>query len=116
MRRIGVLTPMAAGPPWRGRKAITMPTDRIPVSVAGAMYVVNTGLIMVYWIRRFRNRHSGETFEVTSDEQYLPSLRRRIVIECGREPDWENESIYEHESGLDMKLEGDYQQIDIKGD
>jgi hypothetical protein len=22
-------------------------------------------------------------------------------MECGREPDWENESIYEHESGLD---------------
>lgn len=80
------------------------------------MYVLNAGLFMVYWIRRFRNRHSGETFEVTSDEQYLPSLRRRIVMECGREPDWENESIYEHESGLDMKLEGDHQQIDIKGD
>ncbi len=48
---------------------------------------------MVYWVRTFGNTRTGETFEVASNEQYLPPLRRRIVKECGGKPDWENESI-----------------------
>jgi hypothetical protein len=68
---------------------------------------------MVYWVRTFRNTQTGKIFEVTSDEQYLPSLRKRIVEECGGQPDWENESIYEHEAGLDMRLEGSHPKIEI---
>ena len=56
----------------------------------------------MYWIRTFRNTRTGKTFEVASNEQYLPPLRRRVVKECGGEPDWENENVYEHQ-GLDVK-------------
>ena len=50
---------------------------------------------------------------MASDEQYLPKLRRRIVQECGGDPDWENESIYQHEA-LDMKRDGVHPSIVIK--
>jgi len=69
---------------------------------------------MVYWVRSFRNTQTGKAFEVASDEPNLPPLRRRIVQECGCAPDWENESIYEHEAALDMQLDGEHPQIVIK--
>jgi hypothetical protein len=68
---------------------------------------------MVYWIRTFRNKRTDKIFEVASDERYLPPLRRRIVQECGGDPDWENESIYEHQQ-LDMKRDGEHPKIEIK--
>jgi hypothetical protein len=61
---------------------------------------------MVYWIRMFRNIRTGETYQVTASEAYLPPLRRRIVEECDGAPEWENESIYEHQAGLDIRLPG----------
>jgi hypothetical protein len=70
--------------------------------------------LIVYWIRTFRNTRSGKIFEVASDEQYLPPLRRRIVQECGREPDWENESIYEHQVALDAQLPGEHPTVKVK--
>jgi hypothetical protein len=41
-------------------------------------------------------------------------LRRRIVHECGNEPDWENESIYEHQVALDAQLSGAHPTVEIK--
>jgi hypothetical protein len=69
---------------------------------------------MVYWVRTFRNTQTGKAFEVTSDEEYLPPLRRRIVKECGREFGWEDESRYEHEPGLDIRLDGEHPTIAIR--
>jgi len=69
---------------------------------------------MVYWERWFRKTGTDEAFKVTSDEQYLPPLRRRIVQECGREPDWDNESIYEHQAALDREHEGPHPTIEIE--
>ena len=57
------------------------------------------------WIRTFRNNRTDG--EVTASEAYLPPLRRRIVEECGGDPDWENESVYEHQIGLDFMRPGD---------
>jgi hypothetical protein len=68
---------------------------------------------MIY-VRNFRNKPTGKSFEVVSDEPYLPPLRKRLVQECGCEPDWENESIYEHEAALDVNYEGQHQKIEIK--
>jgi hypothetical protein len=69
-------------------------------------------VLIVYWIRTFRNTRTGKTFEVASNEQYLSPLRRRVVKECGGEPDWENESVYEHQ-GLDVKWPGEHPNIEI---
>jgi hypothetical protein len=67
---------------------------------------------MGYWVRTFKNTPTGKMFEVASDEQYLPRLQERIVKECGGDPDWENESIYEHQA-LDIKLDGSHPKIEI---
>jgi hypothetical protein len=68
----------------------------------------------MYWVRTFRNTQTKTTFEVTSDEKYLPPLRKRIVEECGREPGWEDDSRYEHEPGLDIQLDGEHPTIVIR--
>lgn len=69
---------------------------------------------MTIWIREFRNSHTGRRYEVASSEPHLPLLRRRLIAECGREPGWDNESIYEHQVGFDLRLRGDLRQIEIK--
>ena len=69
---------------------------------------------MICRIRVFRDARSGRTFEVVSDEQHLPSLRRRLVQERGCEPDWEDESIYEHQVGLDIKFPGEHAKLAIR--
>lgn len=63
--------------------------------------------------RTFRNTQTGRSFSVTSDEEYLPPLRRRLVQELCCEADWENESIYEHQLGLDIKRDGDFPGLTI---
>ena len=68
---------------------------------------------MVHWVRTFRNTRNGKRFQVASDERSLPTLRRRLVQECGCERDWENESIYEHQA-LDVKFPGNHPKIDIQ--
>jgi hypothetical protein len=44
---------------------------------------------------------------VAAEEQYLPPLRKRIVQEYGCDSDWENESIYAHQVGLDEERPGE---------
>jgi hypothetical protein len=48
---------------------------------------------MTYWVRTFHNPFNQRTYQVTSDEQYLPNLWRRIV-ELGHNSEWEDESKY----------------------
>src|SRR5262249_18027786 len=72
------------------------------------------GAFVVYWVRTVRNTQTGKTFEVASDERYLPRLRNRIVQECGYYTDWKNEDVYEHEAGLDMQMDGGHPQIVIE--
>jgi hypothetical protein len=68
---------------------------------------------MVHWVRTFRNTRTGKTFQVLSDEHSVPTLRKRLVRECGCELDWENESIYEHQH-LDVEFPGNHPKIDIQ--
>jgi len=56
---------------------------------------------MIYILRAFKHVPAGEVYEVAASESYLPPLRRRIVQECGGDPEWENENVFEHQVGLD---------------
>ena len=69
---------------------------------------------MTYWIRTFHNPHSKKSYEVTSDEQYLPQLRARIVSELKKDPKWEDESVYVHEHGLDHPCDGQHPDINLR--
>jgi hypothetical protein len=69
---------------------------------------------MIY-TRTFHNPLTQESFEVTSDEQYLPSLRDRIVKEVeGADPDWLDESKYVHQDALDYRVTGLHPKIVLK--
>jgi hypothetical protein len=70
--------------------------------------------VMTYWTRTFHNPFTKQSFEVTSDEKNLPALRARIVRELGKDPEWENESIYVHQPGLDHSSEGLHPNIVLK--
>jgi hypothetical protein len=69
---------------------------------------------MACWIRTFHNPHSKKSFEVTSDETNLPQLRARIVRELKKDPEWEDESIYVHQHGLDRQYDGQHPEIDLR--
>jgi hypothetical protein len=69
--------------------------------------------IMAYWIRTFHNPYSKKHFEVTSDERNLPRLRARIA-KLKNDPEWEKESIYEHQDGLDRQHDGQHPGIDVR--
>lgn len=62
---------------------------------------------MTYVLRTFKHVLTGEVYEVAASERYLPPLRRRIVKECGGDPEWENESVFQHQVGLDITRDGD---------
>ena len=34
-------------------------------------------------------------------------LRLRIVQECGGDPEWENESVFQYQAGLDVEMPGE---------
>jgi hypothetical protein len=68
---------------------------------------------MAYWIRMFHNPHSKKFFEVTSDETNLPRLRARIA-ELKKDPEWEDESIYVYQDGLDYQRDGQHPEIDLR--
>jgi hypothetical protein len=69
---------------------------------------------MTVWTRTFHNPFTKKSFEVTSDEQNLPKLRERIVKELQADHEWQNESIYVHENGLDHQTEGSHPDIRLK--
>jgi hypothetical protein len=60
---------------------------------------------MTCWTRTFHNPFTKQSFEVTSDEEYLPTLRARIVRELKKDAKWEDESVYVHQHHLDWKSE-----------
>ena len=69
--------------------------------------------IMTHWIRMFHNPHSKKFYEVTSDETNLPRLRARLSEQKG-DPEWEDESIYVHQYGLDYPCDGEHPDIDVR--
>jgi hypothetical protein len=69
---------------------------------------------MAYWIRTFHNLHSKKFFEVTSDETNLPQLRARIVSDLGKDPEWEDESIYVHQHAFDHQCDGQHPNIELR--
>jgi hypothetical protein len=69
---------------------------------------------MTYWTRTFHNPFTKQFFEVTSDEKNLPTLRARIVRELGKDPEWEDESIYVHQHALDYQSDGQHPGIDLR--
>jgi hypothetical protein len=62
---------------------------------------------MAYRIRTFRDLRTNDVYEVAASEQYLQPLRRRIVQECGGDPEWENESVFQYQAGLDVEMPGE---------
>jgi hypothetical protein len=66
-----------------------------------------------FWIRSFHNPYSKKSFEVTSDEKNLPRLRARIS-KLKNDPEWEDESTYVHEYGLDRQCDGQHPEIDLR--
>jgi hypothetical protein len=62
---------------------------------------------MTYILRTFKHLPTGEVYEVAVSENYLPPLRRRIVKECDGAPEWESESVFQHQVGLDITRDGD---------
>jgi hypothetical protein len=70
---------------------------------------------MTYWTRTFHNPFTEQSFEVTSDERNLPALRARIA-ELKKDPEWEDESLYVHQPGLDHQSEGLHPNIVVKND
>ncbi len=60
---------------------------------------------MVFWVREFQNRKSGQRFRVYSERQYVPPLREEVAKYCG-DDDWLDDSIYEHDAGLDVRFDG----------
>jgi hypothetical protein len=70
---------------------------------------------MIY-TRCFHNPFTKQTFEVTSDEEYLPTLRDRIVKEVkDADSDWVDESKYVHQPNLDYPpRDGNHPKIELK--
>lgn len=65
--------------------------------------------------RHFHNPFMKKSFEVTSDEENLGTLRARIVGEVeGADEDWVDESMYLHQPRLDCRLEGLHPAIELK--
>ena len=65
--------------------------------------------------RHFHNPFMKKSFEVTSDEENLGTLRARIVGEVeGADEDWVDESMYLHQPRLDCRLEGLHPTIELK--
>ena len=60
---------------------------------------------MAYWIREFTNVKTGARFRVSSAIHYIPPLRREIAKKLN-DQQWEDDNLYKHDAGLDMKLEG----------
>jgi hypothetical protein len=58
-----------------------------------------------FWIREFNNRDTGQRFRVYSKAQYLPSLRQ-AVADQQVDTDWLDDTIYLHDAGLDIRLDG----------
>ena len=70
---------------------------------------------MTCWRRTFHNPFTEQSFEVTSDEEYLPTLRARIIGEVkGADEEWVDESKYVHQYTLDFKFEGKCPNIVLK--
>jgi hypothetical protein len=63
---------------------------------------------MVYWVREFKDRRSGDRFWVYGEAPDLPKLRAKIA-EQRSEPDWLNQEIYVHDAGLDLQLPGNHE-------
>jgi hypothetical protein len=62
-----------------------------------------TGLAMTCVMRIFVHVLTGEIYEVAASESHLPTLRRRIVEDCGGDPEWKNETIFQHQVGFDVE-------------
>jgi hypothetical protein len=60
---------------------------------------------MAYWIREFKNAKTGARFRISSAIHYIPPLRQEIAKKLN-DQQWEDDSLYKHDAGLDMKLEG----------
>ena len=67
----------------------------------------------IYWTRTFHNPLTKKSFEVVSDETNLPRLRARIC-ELTKDPQREDESVYEHQHGLDRQHQGQHPDIDLR--
>lgn len=62
---------------------------------------------MHFWIRDFKNSRTGGHFRVYSDATNLPTLRKQIA-ERLKDAEWMDDTMYKHDSGLDMKREGSH--------
>ena len=63
---------------------------------------------MVYWVREFKDRRSGDRFRVYGEATDVTSLREKIADQLS-EPDWLDQEIYVHDAGLDMQLPGNHE-------
>jgi hypothetical protein len=61
---------------------------------------------VAFIVRIFKHIPTGDIYEVVASEKYLPPLRRRIIEQCGGDPEWENESVFQHQVGLDVPMDG----------
>jgi hypothetical protein len=63
---------------------------------------------MVYWVREFKDRLSGDRFRDYGEATDLPSFREKIADRLS-EPDWLEQEIYVHDAELDMQLPGNHE-------
>jgi hypothetical protein len=62
---------------------------------------------MVYWIREFENRQTGERFRVYTEAIDIPSLGKTVANHLG-DQDWLDDQIYMYDGVLDTKFDGQH--------
>jgi hypothetical protein len=73
-----------------------------------ASVLKNVSLVAMTYLKRiFVHLPTGEVFEVAASESHLSKLRRAIVEDCGGDPEWVNQTIFQHQVGFDIEKTGD---------